>query len=180
MRTVNGMEVGGRIRHIRKRLGISMKQLATKVGVSYLTIYRIETGKVSPSVAILTEIAFCLNYPLSSFLISDDKSIVHIRANEQPVIESHNLKLRLIAPRGVIDENISITVGKAEKGEVVSRHKNIGFELAYIIKGKCIFKQADKEYELNEGDLIYHDGQVPHSVVALEPFEFFGIHFRNR
>lgn len=174
---MNRMEVGTRIRQIRKRLGITMKQLATKVGVSYLTIFRIETGKVSPSVALLTEIAFCLNYPISSFLIPHEKGIIHIKANEQPVIESHNLKLRLTAPKGVIDENISITVGKAEKGEFVSRHKNIGFELAYIIKGKCIFKYGDKEYELNEGDLLYFDAQVPHSVFALEPHEFFGINF---
>ena len=46
------MAVGDRIRALRKRVGLSMKQLAEKVGVGYLTIYRIETGTVSPSVAL--------------------------------------------------------------------------------------------------------------------------------
>ena len=171
------IEVGTRIREIRKRAGITQKDLAERIGVSTLSIHRMETGKVSPSVAHLSEIANCLNYPISSFLIPSDKSMIHIKANESPVVKSHNLELRVISPRGVISENISIFVGKAKKGEFVSRHKNVGFEVAYIIKGKCIFRQGNKEYELKEGDLIYHDGSIPHSVTALEPHEFLGIHF---
>jgi len=58
------INVGKRVREIRKNAGLSMKELAAKVGVSFLTIQRIETGKVSPSVALLSEIAYHLNYPL--------------------------------------------------------------------------------------------------------------------
>jgi len=171
------MEIGYRIREIRKRAGITMKKLGEMVGVSLLTISRIETGKVSPSVALLSEIARCLHYPISSFLLKEDSDIVHIKSSESPVIESDNLELRLTAPRGVIDENISISIGKAEKGEFVGRHKNAGFELAYIIKGKGILKHGGKEYKFNVGDLIYYNAQIPHSVVALEPHEFLAIHF---
>jgi quercetin dioxygenase-like cupin family protein len=53
----------------------------------------------------------------------------------------------------------------------------VGFELAYTIKGKSIFRQGDKEYELKVGDLVYHNALVPHSVAALESHEFLGIHF---
>ncbi|MFC1534792.1 MmgE/PrpD family protein [Thermodesulfobacteriota bacterium] len=171
------MEVGNRVRELRKRVGITQKQLAEKIGVSPPSIYRIETGKVSPSVAILSEIAICLNYPISTFLVPSDKSVIHLKSNEQPVIKGNNLELKLISPRGVIDENISIFIGKAEKGEIVSTHKNVGFELAYVLKGKAIFIQDNKKYELDEGDMIYHDGQYPHSVIAMEYHEFLGIHF---
>jgi len=44
-----------------------MKELAKKVGVSTITIHRIEKGEVSPSVAVLSEIAHQLNYPITSF-----------------------------------------------------------------------------------------------------------------
>ena len=89
------MAVGDKIRTLRKRAGLSMKQLAEKVGVSYLTIYRIETS----------------------------------------------------------------------------------FELAYVTKGKSIIKHGNKEYTLNEGDLLYYKGETPHTVFALEPHEFIIIHF---
>jgi len=174
------MEVGSRVREIRKCIGISMKELAKRVGVSTLSIYRIETGKTSPSVALLSDMAQCLDYPISSFLTSSDKQVVLIKANEQQVIEGDNLQLRLIAPRGVIDKNISISVGRAGKGEFVSRHKNAGYEMAYVLKGSCIFRHGNKAYELKQGDCLYFDSTIPHSVAALEPHEFFGIHFIKR
>jgi len=176
-RGVEGVDVGHRIRDIRKRLGISMTELAKKVGVSPVTMHRIETGKTSPSVALLAKIAYVLNYPLPSFFVNSSKRLVHVKADKQPSVSSRNLKLKLCAPKGLIDPDISITVGEAETGEFVSRHTNTGYELAYIIKGKCIFKYGNQEIELNEGDLIYFDARVPHSVVALERHKFFGIHF---
>ncbi len=157
-----------------------MKQLAEKVGVSYLTIYRIETGKVSPSVALLTDIASHLNYPILSFFDHKENEVVHIKASKQPVISSEKLQLRLLAPRGFIDENIAISFGKAETGEFISKHTNRGAELAYVTKGKSIVKHGNKEYELNEGDLLYFQGETPHTVVALEPHEFIIIHFINK
>ena len=174
------MEVGSRVRELRKRVGISMKELAKRVGVSTLSIYRIETEKTSPSVALLSDIAQCLNYPISSFLTPGGRKLVLIRAKEQHVIESDNLELRLIAPRGVIDKNLSITVGRAGKGEFISRHKNVGYEMAYVLRGSCIFRHGNKEYDLEEGDFLYFDSTIPHTVTALEPHEFFGIHFIKR
>ena len=169
------MDVGNRIRELRKRSGLSMKQLAEKVGVSYLTIYRIETGKVSPSVTLLNDIASHLNYPIFSFFDQKENEIVHIKADKQPVIASEKLQLKLLAPRGFVNENIAISFGRAEKGEFVSRHTNRGAELAYVTKGKSIVKYGDKEYKLNEGDLIYYQGETPHTVVVLELHEFIHI-----
>jgi transcriptional regulator with XRE-family HTH domain len=57
----SGMNVGNRIRERRKSLGYTMKQLADKVGVSSLTIHRVEMDKVSPSVALLSKIAESLD-----------------------------------------------------------------------------------------------------------------------
>lgn len=173
------MDVGNRIRELRKRSRLSMKQLAEKVGVSYLTIYRIETDKVSPSVTLLNDIASHLNYPLSSFFDQKAKEVVHIKADKQPVIASEKLQLKLLAPRGFINENIAISFGKAEKGEFISKHTNRGAELVYVTKGKGIVKSSNKEYELNTGDLIYFQGETPHTVIALEPHEFIIIHFIN-
>jgi len=173
----NTMKVGSRIREVRKRAGLTMRQLAQKLGVSYLTIQRIETDRTSPSVALLSDIAHHLNRPIISFLLRRDETVFHIKASDQPVIESGNLKLRLLAPKGLIRDDINITVGIAKKGEFVPKHTTQGFEVAYIIRGKVIFRQGDREYTMSEGDFLYHDGRVPHSVEALEDHEFLGIHF---
>ena len=172
------IDVGKRVREIRKNAGFSMKELAEKVGVSLLTIQRIETGKVSPSVALLSDIAYHLNYPLAS-LVAEGKTVIHIRGSQQPVIESRNFKMRILAHKGALNDNISVALGKTDKGEFISKHKNEGQELTYIIRGKNIFRYGKERYELNEGDLIYHDGKEPHSVTALEPTEFLNILFKE-
>jgi len=179
MKANRRIDVGKRVREIRKNAGLSMKELAEKVGVSFLTIQRIETGKVSPSVALLSEIAYQLNYPLAS-LVAEGKPVIHIKGTQQPVIESRNFKMTILAHKGALDDAISVALGRAEKGEFISKHKNEGQELTYIIKGKMIFRYDKEKYELSEGDLIYHDGKEMHSVTGLEPCEFLNILFKER
>lgn len=171
--------MGKRVREIRKNAGLSMNQLAEKVGVSFPTIQRIETGKVSPSVAVLSDIAYHLHYPLAS-LVAEVKSVIHIKGTQQPVIRSRKLKLKILAHRGALGKNISVALGKTEKGEFVSKHNNEGQELTYIIKGKFMLKYGTEKFELNKGDLVFHDGKELHSVTALEPSEFLSILFKEK
>ena len=161
MRRRDQIEVGSKIREIRKNAGLSIKKLAEACGISYLTMQKIETGKISPSVALLSEIAYQLNYPISSF-VADEPSIVLVKGDEQRIIESDKMNLRILAPKGTFDENVSVALGSAKKGEFVGKHRNEGFEM-------------------REGDLVYHSGKEMHSVTALEePFEFLNIHFLKK
>ena len=173
----SGMNVGNRIRERRKSLRYTMKQLADKVGVSSLTIHRVEMDKVSPSVALLSKIAESLGQPISNFF--DDGKLTIVKADTTPIIESGKLKLRLLAPKGLIGDDLSVSLGETQKGEFVSRHAHDGFELTYVIKGKNIFRYGPKEYLLNTGDLIYFAGSVPHSVTASEPVQFISVYFRE-
>ena len=69
--------VGKQIREIRTRLGLSIRDLAARVGISYLTMQRIETDKLSPSVVLLAQISACLNYPMADFLLEKERSVIH-------------------------------------------------------------------------------------------------------
>jgi len=172
------MELGNRIREIRKSMGLSMKELAKRVGVSALTIHRIETGEVSPSVAVLSEIAHQLNYPIIHFF-PDKKDFTHIKAKDQPLAESSALALRLLVPKGIISDSISVSYGKAQPGECVSSHTNDGVEITYIVKGRCVFVYGGKHYNIEEGDIIYFQAKRHHAVITEEPMEFFSIYIRK-
>lgn len=174
------IELGNKIRAARKERGLTMKQLAAEVGVSYLTIFRVETGKVSPSVVLLSEIAQCLGSSVVSFIEETKKELVLIRAEDQPTVESDKLRIKLLVPQGIINEQISISLGNAEAGKIISRHKTQGYELAYILRGKCLFTHGGSRHELNPGDLVYFNGELTHSVTALEPLEFLAIYFRPK
>lgn len=172
------MKVGAKVRQARKKLGLNMQEFAERLGVSYLTIHRVETDKVSPSVALLSDIAHQLGEPITHFF-SEDKKFALFRTETAPEATSEKLNLKLLVPKGAIDENISVSLGSSQVGEFVSKHSHRGFELTYHIHGKCIFIYGSKEYALTEGDLIYFDSSVEHSVIALEPVQFLSIYFRK-
>lgn len=172
-------ELGRKIREVRKDIGLTMRQLAELVGVNYTTIHRVETGRVSPSVVLLSEIAHHLGRSVVSLLEPPHTRITVIKSKDQPVVQSEMMSLRLLVPQGLINDKISISLGKANVGEFVGKHQTDGFEFAYIIRGKCVFTHGGEDYEMAEGDLVYFDGRVPHSVVATEPLEFLAIYFRD-
>lgn len=172
-------QLGRKIRELRKEKGLTMQQLAEMVGVNYTTIHRVETGRVSPSVVLLSEIAHRLGRSIVSLLDDKKAQITLIRKQDQPEVDSDKLRLRLLVPQGIINDKISISHNKAEVGEFVGKHHNRGFELAIILKGRCVFKHGGQDYPLGEGDLVYFDGNVWHSVVALEPLEFIALYFRE-
>jgi transcriptional regulator with XRE-family HTH domain len=169
--------IGTRVREIRTRFGLSIRDLADKVGVSYLTIQRLETDKTNPSVVLLADIAACLNHPITDFLTEEKQSAIHIKAEDQNVVDTKKMKLKLVAPKGIVDENISIVHGKAKKGKISSWHKHHGFEMAYVIKGKALLKCGSNVYELNESDLIFWNADELHESIALEPHEWVGMQF---
>lgn len=172
------MKVGNKIRRARKRFGLNMKEFARRVGVSYLTLYRVETDKVSPSVALLSEMAHHLGEPIANFFDEESK-ITIVKAGTAPRVESGKMSLELLIPRGVVGQKISVTLGRTQPGDFVSPHSHNGSELTYHLKGEVLFKYGDEEFALKEGDLIYFDSNVEHSVSALNPHEFLSIYFEK-
>ncbi|MGC8487512.1 MAG: helix-turn-helix domain-containing protein [Clostridia bacterium] len=68
MSTVIGAQVGHRIRHFRKRLGLTVDQLAERVGVSRQQIVRIEAGLSGVTLARLQRISEALGVILADLM----------------------------------------------------------------------------------------------------------------
>jgi len=168
-------ETGGRIRIQRKKSGLTIAQLAQRIGVSPITLQRFETGKSSPSVILLSQIAQVLDKHIVTFLATPKRSFVHITGKSQRSILSHNLKIKMIGPRKMIADNIAVSYGEHKKGKTVEPHTNPGIEFAYILEGKLDFKHDNKSCILRPGDSIAYDARIEHSSTALETVKFFGI-----
>ena len=173
-------ELGIKIRNERKLLGWSLGEMAAKIGISPMTLQRIETGKRSPSVVMLAEIAHLLLKPIDYFIKEKNPKLILIKKDQQTVIESPKLKLTVIAPKGLIDETIYLNLGEAKKGKFIDSHVDEGYSLVYILDGECIVEHDGKKYLHGKGDTLYYDARYRHSVTAKGRVKFVSIFLRGR
>jgi transcriptional regulator with XRE-family HTH domain len=171
-------ETGMRIRAERQKVDMTLEDLAKQVGISAITLHRIETGKTSPSVFVLSKIAAELNKPVFSFIAETTKSVVLTKKRDQRTVSAKGFKSKIVGPRKMIKENIEVVFGELTR---IDPHTNPGIEWAYVIEGKCEQKIGDQTYIMEEGDSICYDAKNKHSVTSLEgKMKFISIYVEDK
>jgi DNA-binding XRE family transcriptional regulator len=157
-------KLGNKIRAERKKNKMTLEELAKQVGISPITLHRVETEKTSPSVFLLSKIAEVLNKPVFSFLDTPGASVVKLERAAQPTVSSDGVRSRVIGPRKMIKENIQVVYGRAKN---IDPHVNPGVEYIYCIKGKAEVSINGKSYFVETGDAIAYDAKMEHSMTSL-------------
>jgi DNA-binding XRE family transcriptional regulator/quercetin dioxygenase-like cupin family protein len=174
------VDVGLKIRSERKALRWSLKALSEKVGISTMTLQRIETGKTSPSVSVLAEIASHLRQPIDYFLREREHKFLLVSKEQQSVIESSGMTLTVIAPLGLVDDHILVNLGEAKEGLFIDPHVEEGHSLVCVLEGEAILEHDGVRHVLKEGDTAYYDARYRHSVTALsKKHKFLSVFFKE-
>ena len=159
--------VGVNIKRLREDKDITLRVLAKKLGISASFLSQIETGKASPSLSTLKNIADGLQVTVSS-LIGDEEAV-----NKNPVVKESQRKYLKNIGKGInmylltspdpnkqmepllfkLDEN-------ADSGD--SMYKHFGQEFVLVIKGSLEITLNDTKYILSKGDSIYFNSSIPH------------------
>ena len=64
--------IGKLIRKLRKQKGLSLRQVAEKVSVSFVNIAHIENGRIATSEEVIKELAKALDYDVDKLLAAAD------------------------------------------------------------------------------------------------------------
>ena len=64
--------LGKLVRKLRKQKGLSLRQLAEKVSVSFVNIAHIENGRIATSEEVIKELAKALDYDVDKLLAAAD------------------------------------------------------------------------------------------------------------
>src|SRR2546427_5068655 len=76
--------VGPRVRALREGVGLSLRDLAERSGVSAPMLSQVERGETSPTLAVAQKIAAGLELTLSQLLrLDEDRHVVVVRADER-------------------------------------------------------------------------------------------------
>ncbi len=171
--------IGSKIRLERNRVGLSLEALAKKVGISKMTLQRIETGASPPSVITLAEISFQLKQPLERLIREGEPSVVLLKQAEQGTLFDPESGIRVLAPKGMISDRITITYAELAQGTQIDTHRNNGFEWAFIFSGSAAVSVGNKQFSVEEGDAIFYDAHFPHSIEVYETVRYVALFLRD-
>jgi transcriptional regulator with XRE-family HTH domain len=162
---------GEKLREIRERKGITMKDLAVQAGISESMISQIERNKVSPSLdtlfSLIDILGVDMEYLFLNFKQDKEAFVVHpqdrqvqiksgVRYEELTSMMTHEGKKDLEAFL------VKMPVG-AEKGDTAYGHP--GEELGFIFQGEGRLVYGKKEYELKKSDCITFASDIPHKLI---------------
>lgn len=162
------IDVGQKIRELRKSKKFCITDLSQESGLSTGLISQIERNMVVPSIKVMWKIANVLEVNIGYFFDEDDENIeekIVVRRNDRKSINTNDStkSYELLMPN-LNNKNIEfllITLNEETKinKDLVS-HK--GEECGYIIEGKMKIILENKEYILEKGDSFYFDSKIPH------------------
>ena len=170
-------QIGARLREERERQGISLREIASRIGVSKSLISQIERDKVTPSVGTLWALVTQLGLTMGDVFPGEEAAagaeVARPSAPAGPTatpqtravidLESGVRWERLTADRDPLVEFLYVVypVGATSCPEdSLMRHG--GKEYGYVISGRLGVRVGFDEYELGPGGSISFDSSSPH------------------
>lgn len=143
-------KIGGRIRRLRKKRGVSLRQLATLTGLSPSYVSSLERSLSNPSIASLQKLAAALGTNVPTLLGERQDPTA------SPLVRPSDRRILKMEVPGVTFENLAlietnlqpilVTVAPGVGSQEAYRHE--GEEFLYMLAGELEFT-LDEEYTYN-------------------------------
>lgn len=169
-----GMDVGLRLRTVRKAAGLSQRELAGRAGVANGLISLIEQNRTSPSISTLHRILDALPMSFSEFFAVESalRDKVFYRAEELSEIAPGRLRSLSPAASGLSLRQVGDArrhrlqmlheryESGADTGEELYAHE--GEEAGIVIEGEVELTVGETTRTLRKGDAYIFDSRIPH------------------
>jgi len=162
--------VGPRVRALREAMGLSLRELALRCGVSPAMLSQVERGETSPTLQVAARIAAGLELRLSQLLRLDESgSVTIVRAGERSsgavARRGHRYEV-LTAPNP--GQRLELSVHTLAPGAVTGgaddppMHEPGSREIALVDAGVVTLHCDGRRHELAAGDCVTFDADLPH------------------
>jgi transcriptional regulator with XRE-family HTH domain len=158
--------VGPRLREVRRKRGITLKQVAEAAGVTESFVSQVERGAANASVATLRRIAEAIGESMASLFVGGEPTGAVIRAGA---------RRRLHHPPGA-DEEYMLTPASAKSLEIIYTVLGEGHgsgnepythpadeECVVVLAGQLDVGANGEVHHLSAGDALMLDPKLPHS-----------------
>jgi len=160
-----GFDMGGRLREVRERFGLSQRALATRAGVTNGMISLIEKNASSPSVATLKKVLDVFPLSLAEFFASGqpERPTIFFRAEDLVEIGGGEISYRQVGASlqgkalQVLHERLQ---PGADTGAAMLRHA--GEEAGVVVRGEIELTVGSTTRLLRAGEAYAFSSTVPH------------------
>jgi XRE family transcriptional regulator, regulator of sulfur utilization len=163
------IEVGQRVRALREAMGLSLRDLAERSGVSAPMLSQVERGETSPTLAVAGKIAAGLELSLSQLLRLDEGGSVSVVPAHARLrgggARGHSYEV--VTP-GLPGQRAEVSLHVLKPGAATGgpddppMHEPGARETAVVTGGRLRLVCDGVAYDLVEGDAVTFDADLPH------------------
>jgi transcriptional regulator with XRE-family HTH domain len=160
--------VGARVKSLREAMDLSLRDLASRSGVSAPMLSQVERGDTSPTLAIAQKIASGLDLTLSQLLrLDEDRHVVVVRAADRRTRRRRGHKVQeLTAPlpgqRADVSEHTLAPGAATGAPDDPPMHEPGSRETTVVLDGAVELFIDGQRHELTAGDSVTFDADLPH------------------
>ena len=162
--------VGPRVRALREAMGLSLRELALRCGVSSAMLSQVERGETSPTLQVAARIATGLELRLSQLLRLDESgSVTIVRAGERGAGGNarRGHRYEVLTPP-IPGQRAELSVHTLAAGAVTGAsddppmHEPGSRETALVESGQVVLQCDGRPHALAAGDCVTFDADLPH------------------
>jgi transcriptional regulator with XRE-family HTH domain len=157
------IDLGSRIKTIRKKQGLSQKELAEKIGVTPSNISQVEKNLIYPSLPALFRIAETLSMEVGAFFgsIRQHSGCVYHREHAVGItfekLQKGMVEGLLLLPPEMKEGMVEPYLIRIHPGKKINGHffNHKGEEIGYLLAGRLRVQVNGQLEEITGGDVIY-------------------------
>jgi transcriptional regulator with XRE-family HTH domain len=166
--TAASAAVGTRVRALREAMGLSLRDLAERSGVSAPMLSQVERGETSPTLAVAEKIAAGLELTLSQLLRLDEGEHIAVsRAGERRRYERGGHRFEELTPP-LPGQRADVSLHTLEPGATTGgpgdppMHEPGSRETTVVLEGTLALFVEGSRHDLSSGDGVTFDADLPH------------------
>ncbi len=172
---VEPLDLGARVRELRKARNWTLEQAATQAGLARSTLSKIENGQMSPTYDALKKLATGLQISVPQLFTAPQREQVIGRmaitksgagTAHATVTYEHELLAEALTKKQMLPYRARVRARSMDEFDGWVRHD--GEEFLYVLTGVVrLYTEFYEPVEMRRGDSAYYDGSMGHNVISV-------------
>jgi len=171
------LDLGARVRELRKEQGWTLEQAARQAGLARSTLSKIENGQMSPTYDALKKLATGLRISVPQLFtppvrdqVTGRMSLTRLGEGQAQATATyeHELLAETLTRKRMLPYRARVRARRMEEFDGWVRHD--GEEFLYVLTGMIrLYTEFYEPVEMRRGDSAYYDAAMGHNVVSVSP-----------